>query len=275
MNVQECLKVVFFDNEQRKQLTIPDNFQEEYEVYAKQREECIGLSARASNKRNFILENAERIYPEHFAFLRKYVQGMYQDGYGLKLIGKDLGIGYSRVRTLFRILKLDFKRGRNVVHEKTREIRSDNLKELYRERKGWFKDLERRTNQTQRGVQGYFYNTTRNKYVWLRSTYEYVYARWLNSNDIEWDVEQQVFELEGTTYRPDFFIYESGQLKRIVEVKGYWANREYKTHVLSEKLSIDVVLIKDIKPYLIERYPKELKEWKKIRLSEQELRKLQ
>ena len=49
--------------------------------------------------------------------------------------------------------------------------------------------------------------------------------KWLDSNKIDWDVESQQWMIGNETYRPDFFIYENGILKKIIEVKGYFKNK--------------------------------------------------
>jgi hypothetical protein len=257
-----AIERIYLDLDRGKQKIIPEELEGEYQTYASKRYKEMGNSSRSSNKRSFLIENAHRIHPNEFRLARDYISNLYGDGYGLKLIGKHLNLGPTRVRTLFRILGITINKGRNVVYDKTREIRSENLKEKYVSRTGWFRSLERRTNKTSRGIQGYYYNQSRGKYVWLRSTYEYIYAKWLDRNKIDWDVEQQTYQLEGTTYRPDFFIYENDSLVKIVEIKGYWATGVRKTRELSETLNITVVLVTDIKPYYKQSYKKELQEWK-------------
>lgn len=275
MKLEECLEVIYYNTDKGREVVIPEEFLEEYKEYASSRVSQMGNSARASNKRSFVRNNVERIYPDHFLFLKSYLTSSYEEGCGLKTIAKKIGLTPTMVRTLFGILKIEINKGQNVVYQKTREIRSNNLKKAYKKRSGWFKTFERRTNKTSRGVQGYYYNKSKKKHVWLRSTYEFVYAKWLDKHSIEWDVEQKTFQLEKSTYRPDFFIYEKGRLVKIVEIKGYWARGEVKTKELSEKLQIDVVLIKDIDPYLENSYPQELKKWKQELITEQKLKKLQ
>lgn len=269
MNLQECLEVIYYNTDKKEEIVIPEEFKKEYKEYATARVSQLGNSARASNKRTFIRNNAERIYPAHYLFLKNYLANYYQEGYGLKSIAKKIGLTPTRIRTLFEILKIEINKGQKVVYQKTREIRSNNLKKAYEDRSGWFKTFERRTNKTSRGVQGYYYNESKKKLVWLRSTYEFIYAKWLDKHLIEWDVEQNTFQLQKTTYRPDFFIYENGKLAKIVEIKGYWAKGEIKTKELSEKLQIDVVLIKDIGPYMENKYEEELKLWKQKLIKEQ------
>lgn len=54
------------------------------------------------------------------------------------------------------------------------------------------------------------------------------YARYLDSQNVNWKYESQTFELENCTYTPDFFIYDkNNNLKEIVEVKGF-ENYDFK-----------------------------------------------
>jgi hypothetical protein len=270
MKIQEAIEIVYLNNEKGKVITIPEAFAEEYKIYASNRTAKLGNSARASNKRTFIISNVDRIYPKEYSFAKNFISFLYNQGYGLKSIARKIGLTSTRVRTLFSILGIEINKGNNIAYDKTREIRSENLKSLYKNRAGWFKTFDRKTNKTSRGIQGYYYNRVRKKLVWLRSTYEYIYAKWLDHHNIEWDVEQQTFQLENTTYRPDFFIYEKGTLNKIVEIKGFWDRGIVKTKELSKKLDIEIILIKDIKPYIKTTYNKEILEWKRLRILEEQ-----
>jgi hypothetical protein len=66
-----------------------------------------------------------------------------------------------------------------------------------------------------RGYAG-FYNK---KY--LRSSYEYAYAKYLDFYNIKWEYEQRTFDVGFKIYKPDFFVYkENGELDLIVEIKS-------------------------------------------------------
>lgn len=274
ISLQKAIETIYLNLDKGKEKDIPAEFMKEYKEYASKRFAKIGNSARASNKRMFLLENASRVFPKEYRFAKDRISSLYEEGNGLKRIAKMIGLTYTRMRTLFNILGIEINKGTNVVYGKTRLVRSENLKKMYEKRTGWFRTFERKTNKASRGIQGYYYNNSRSKFVWLRSTYEYIYAKWLDRQGVDWDVEQQTFDLEGTTYRPDFFIYEDGVLVKIVEIKGYWARGTKKTDELSAKLDIDVVLIRDIEPYCDKSYKKELLEWKLQRRSnERELNK--
>lgn len=65
-----------------------------------------------------------------------------------------------------------------------------------------------------RGYAGYYKN------IYLRSSYEYAYAKLLDEEKVEWGYEQKTYDLGYRKYTPDFFIYGNGQLKYIVEIKS-------------------------------------------------------
>ena len=272
MEIQKAIDKIYTNNTKGNKLVIPEEYIDEYNTFAKDRVKEFGNSVRASNKRVFLFSNTKIIYKKEYKFLKEHITNLYDSGYGLKLIAKEVGLTYSRVRTLFNILDININNGRNICYDRTRQIRSDNLKDAYKNRTQWFSTLARKTNKTSRGVQGYYFNKSRNKYVWLRSSYEYVYAKWLDKQNMDWDIEQQTFQLNKTTYRPDFFIYENNKLTKIVEIKGYWARGLVKTEELKNKLDIEVLIIRDIKPY--SETNRELEIWKTERLSEQELKEL-
>jgi hypothetical protein len=55
------------------------------------------------------------------------------------------------------------------------------------------------------------------KGYYLKSTLEYIYARYLDYMEIEWDYEVQTFELStGGSYKPDFRLSNGSY----VEIKG-------------------------------------------------------
>ena len=119
-----------------------------------------------------------------------------------------------------------------------------------------------------KSIQGW-YKRKNGEMVWLRSCLEYIYAKWLDSNDIEWNTEVKVLRGDGETYRPDFFIYRDGELKKIVEIKGNFFDsrdsRSEKAKRVAEKHGVELEIVFDITPYLEQStyYHKELKLWKK------------
>lgn len=66
-----------------------------------------------------------------------------------------------------------------------------------------------------RGYAGYYKN------FYLRSSYEYAYAKYLDFYSIAWDYERQIFNIESKLYKPDFFILNpDNTIKKIVEIKS-------------------------------------------------------
>lgn len=66
-----------------------------------------------------------------------------------------------------------------------------------------------------RGYAGFYKN------YYLRSSYEYAYAVYLDHFSIPWSYEDQIFEIDGRSYKPDFFFYDQfGDLVKIVEIKS-------------------------------------------------------
>ena len=66
-----------------------------------------------------------------------------------------------------------------------------------------------------RGYAGFY------RSFYLRSSYEYAYAVYLDYFSIPWSYEDQVFNIDGKNYKPDFFFYDQyGNLEKIVEIKS-------------------------------------------------------
>ena len=118
-------------------------------------------------------------------------------------------------------------------------------------------------------------NKSKNKYVWLRSSWEYGYAVWLDSQELTWDVEVRSYLLsDGRYYRPDFFIFANECLEYIVEVKSKWSNGSLERIDKFEQFkqqypAITVKLVSDELFELIGKKQAEvLEEWKKSRVLE-------
>lgn len=179
---------------------------------------------------------------------------------------KNLNVSYSIFRTLIIKSGLSLHPA-NVITNHLRNIRSINANKQLAERSGFFShEVQKHTHNKIRGLQGYYYNSTLNKYVWLRSTWEYIYAKWLNAHNIKWDVECKTFVLSKESYRPDFFIFDDeNNLVSIVEVKGFWKNRLHKYYELQElHPELNLSLITDITSYT-ENYKKDKNVWKSLR----------
>lgn len=86
----------------------------------------------------------------------------------------------------------------------------------------------------------YYQNRFQGK-IWLRSTYELAYAKWLDSIEKDWLYEPHAFDLGNTTYTPDFFLIKDN---KFIEIKGYlWNNAKIKIDLFrkeypNEKLDI-------------------------------------
>jgi len=82
-----------------------------------------------------------------------------------------------------------------------------------------------------RGYAGFY------KGFYLRSSYEFAYAKYLDFNLIPWSYEDKTFNLGYKIYKPDFFFYDKeGRLMKIVEIKS--RNKEAKKNAL---LALDKV----------------------------------
>lgn len=217
----------------------------------------------------------EEHYHELFNFLKeKYID----EGYGIKSLIKDfdLPITYSVLRGLLLFMKFDLHTP-NVANEFLKNRRSVNARKQSSENTGMYsREIQeslqnRKTNK--RGIQGYYWNCSKNKYVWLRNSWEFIYAKWLNTNNINWDIESDSYKLIINDiryfYRPDFFIFnENDELISIVEIKGYGKDKVFKFEKLKEELlNIDMVLITDVKPYAQQNINKEIQLWKILRKS--------
>lgn len=193
-----------------------------------------------------------------------------KQGYGIKYLIKhyNLNITYTSLRNLLIFLPDIELHSDRIATEGLKKQRRENSKRQYKEKKGFFtpgvqESIKHKSDA--RGVQGYYWNESKQKYVWLRSSWEYSYARWLNKQHINWDVEVKGFRLsDGHLYRPDFFIFdENDNLLKIIEIKGYWKRDEYKPKLLNEELKeIDIIIIDDIRPY---QEKNDLRTWKNIR----------
>ena len=59
--------------------------------------------------------------------------------------------------------------------------------------------------------------------IWMRSTWELKFAKYLDLNNIQWTFEKNIFPIiyndKKGTYRPDFYLID---LDLYVEIKGWW-----------------------------------------------------
>jgi hypothetical protein len=190
--------------------------------------------------------------------------------YGLKVIARELGITYSDARKLFSLAKIEIRKGRSITTDSVKQFRKNKAKYENTNNIGFNSDLIKRKtlDSIKRGVQGYYFNKSKNKQVWLRSTYEWIFAKWLDKTNHIWDTECRLYHIDSRKYRPDFFIFDNeNQLIKIIEIKGYWDNNSDKASLLNDLLSsVEVITISDITKFIENNktYNSELAEWKKL-----------
>lgn len=73
---------------------------------------------------------------------------------------------------------------------------------------------------------GYYRN------IWLRSSYEIIFAYWLDLSGIKWKYEFKTFDLGNRTYTPDFYL---PKFDCYIEIKGYFSNGAKKKFRLFKK----------------------------------------
>lgn len=86
------------------------------------------------------------------------------------------------------------------------------------------------------------------KNIYMRSSYEIAYAKYLDKNNIKWLYESKTFNLENCTYTPDFYL---SKLDKYVEIKGWWRDKA-KTKFNSfkkqyPKIKIDLLMKPELK----------------------------
>lgn len=214
----------------------------------------------------------------YFDELRKSLTFLYHDkGMGYKLLCKEIKIlSYTNIRRLIKALDIVTRSGTNCVTDNLKEIRSERAK-ISSPWKDWSGNdsFKKQNKNSKRYCQGWYLNESKNKLVWLRSSWEYGYAKWLDEQKIDWDVEVRSYLLStGSYYRPDFFIYENNCLKKIIEIKSTWINgsqnRVDKFYLfVKEYPQICAIIIKDDLFEIINKSQGSvLDEWKKIRKME-------
>lgn len=223
---------------------------------------------RCSKNEHSIFSERELWIKQNPCPLSEKIKDLYKEGYGYKKIAKELGVSYSVMRVLCnKHIGFETRKGYNVVTEKLKEVRSKNAK-INNPFIDWPKKRPRLLEKNAKSIQG-FYTKKDGTKVWLRSTYEYIIAKWLDKINVDWKVEVKSYKLKsGENYRPDFFIYKDDKLQSIIEVKSRYfnkENREYKFHMLKEEYEIDCLLITDITKFTNKTYHQELKEWKELR----------
>lgn len=208
--------------------------------------------------------------------LRDNLQFLYKElGMGYKLLAKEFGgnATYSRVRRIFRDLDLHVRTGMSCV--------TDGLKKLRSERatknnpwKDWAEKYPQKDMHHKHHLCGWYYNQSLQKSVYLRSSWEYCYAKWLDTQDnLTWDVEARSYLLnDGRYYRPDFFVYRENRLSEIVEIKARWnngaQNRIDKFHLFQEQYPNVCARLVDHEVFRLTGSNQDciLREWKILRM---------
>lgn len=82
--------------------------------------------------------------------------------------------------------------------------------------------------------------------IWMRSSYEIKYAKWLDKRNIDWYYESKTFDLGNCTYTPDFYLPD---VNEYIEIKGYWRNDALNKFNLFKKLypKVKITILDKIK----------------------------
>jgi len=64
-----------------------------------------------------------------------------------------------------------------------------------------------------------------NKDICMRSTWEVLYAKYLDKNNIKWLYEPKTFDLGNCSYTPDFYLPKT---KEYIEIKGWFREKDKK-----------------------------------------------
>jgi hypothetical protein len=201
---------------------------------------------------------------------------LYHDcGMGFKLLSSQLGnISYTRLRTIFKALGIEKRNGKSCITEGLKKIRSERAKKS-NPWTNWNEKYPDKDKVNSHHLGGWYFNKSSNKHVWLRSSWEYGYASWLDSQAFVWDVEIRSYLLsDGRYYRPDFFIFSNDCLSYIVEIKSKWANGSLERIDKFEKFkqeypNIKALLVSDELFAIIGRTQSQvLAEWKTKRILE-------
>jgi len=83
--------------------------------------------------------------------------------------------------------------------------------------------------------------------IWLRSSYELAYAKYLDSINKDWLYESCRFDLDNTSYAPDFYLIHDD---RYIEVKGYMspeAQEKIDKTISKYGINLEVLFLKNLK----------------------------
>jgi hypothetical protein len=164
-------------------------------------------------------------HPECFRLIENLNFLYFVKGMGFKLLSSSLGnISYTRLRTVFSHLGIERRTGHSCVTDGLKKIRSERAKKN-NPWTDWTQKYKDKDAVNKHHLGGWYFNKSKEKFVWLRSSWEFGYAKWLDERLVDWDVECRSYLLsDGKYYRPDFFIFERNKLSKIVEIKSTWSN---------------------------------------------------
>ena len=210
-----------------------------------------------------VLQNQKK-NPFDLKVLEK-IQKIYDDGYGFKLFAREMGISYTQCRRLFIvILGINVRTGQSVVTEPLRKGRSDRISGNKGPWYNWPANKPDLLKETNTGLQGYF-KLPDGKYIWLRSSWEYVYVKWMIKNGIEFEYEPTTIKLpNGQSYVPDFRLKDGSYIE--IKSKFCGNSRFYKPLMAITELNHKIVIIEDVTPYTDYSLQTERRKWKKERL---------
>ena len=78
------------------------------------------------------------------------------------------------------------------------------------------------------------------KGIHLKSGWEEAFVKWCDKNHTKWQYESKTFDLDNTTYTPDFYLPETDEY---VEIKGFWRDDAKKKFELFKKQYSEIKII--------------------------------
>lgn len=80
------------------------------------------------------------------------------------------------------------------------------------------------------------------KGIYMRSSWEIAYAKYLDKQGTKWQYEPKTFDLGNSTYTPDFYLPDSDTY---VEIKGWWRDDAKKKFKMFQKkyCSMNIILL--------------------------------
>lgn len=235
------------------------NFEMDQEIVDYTKQWFSGLQKLRSCYRAEYLEKNPYTNEEY----RQEIQAKYDEGYGYKLFARKLEIGYTECRTLFRYLDIKTRKGYDVVTDPLKKFRSERIEGEKNPWYEWPSKKPQMTKTSNTGLQGYL-QLKDGSWIWIRSTWEFIYIRWMERNDVKFTYEPITILLpNGETYKPDFKINDEYYVEIKCKYRGN--SRIYKPKMAIKELGYKIVIIDDVEPYCLDTYSKELKRWKQLK----------